>query len=162
MPVRLIDEAKLLLLEYLKNTSKNGVPMVKGVETPFNIKITDEILLRGYIDRIDITDDGIFKIVDYKTTKNVKYLDAFQLLVYGLWLKKQYPEIDRFKASYVLLRHGSKTKDYEFNIEDLKKAEKDIIGYANKIKSEDQWTTIPTALCNWCDFKNICPAQQAW
>lgn len=156
------DEAKSLLMDYLKVMVSNGMPLVKGVETPFNFKITDQILLRGFIDRLDLSKDGKFHIVDYKTTKNTKYLDPFQLLIYGLWLKNQYPDMEKFKASYVLLRHSSKTKDYEFNSEDLKKAEKEIISYANKIKVEDQWMPVPTALCNWCDFKNICPAHSAW
>jgi len=156
------DEAKALLLDYLKAISANGMPLVKGVETPFNFKINDEILIRGFIDRLDISKDGKFRIIDYKTTKNVKYLDPFQLLIYGLWLKHEYPDLEKFRASYVLLRHGSKTKDYEFNMEDLKKAEKEILGYASKLKVENQWVPVPTALCNWCDFKNICPAQQAW
>ena len=111
---------------------------------------------------MDISKDGTFRIIDYKTTKNAKYLDSFQLLIYGLWLKHQYPDLEKFRAAYILLRHDSKTKDYEFNIEDLKKAEKDIISYAGKIKTENQWVPIPTALCNWCDFKDICPAHSAW
>lgn len=162
IPPNLKDEAKELLLNYLKIVSTKGMPLVKGVETPFNFKVNDEILIRGFIDRLDVSKDGIFRILDYKTTKNVKYLDTFQLLIYGLWLKNEYPDLEKFRASYVLLRHNSKTKDYEFNLEDLKKVEKEIISYAGKIKTENQWVPIPTALCNWCDFKEICPAHSAW
>lgn len=155
------DEAKQLLLDYLKNVIENSMPLVKGVEIPFNFKINDNILIRGFIDRLDILKDGTFRIIDYKTTKNVKYLEPFQLLIYGLWLKEEYKDLDKFKASYILLRHGSKMKDYEFNLEDLKKVEKEIISYANKIKTENQWVPVPSGLCNYCDFKAVCPAH-AW
>ena len=106
--------------------------------------------------------DGRFHIIDYKTTKNAQYLDEFQLLVYGLWLKREYPDIKEFRGSYVLLRHGSKLKSYDFNAEDVDQIEKDLISYASKIREEDTWTPVPHRLCNWCDFKSICPAQKTW
>ncbi len=153
-------DAKDMLMDYLQFVKNNGMPLVKGVETPFEFNITEDIVIRGFIDRIDVMKDGRFRIVDYKTTKNVKYLDAFQLSVYGLWLQREYPNIDSFTGSYVLLRHGSKFKDYDFNIEDVEKTKKELIEYATNIREENEWTPIPTILCNWCDFKEICPAQQ--
>jgi RecB family exonuclease len=158
----LVSEAKDMLAEYLKVVQKQGMPLVKGVEQSFTFNLTETVLMRGFIDRIDVLKDGRFRIIDYKTTKNDKYLDDFQLLIYGLWLKKDHPDIKSFKGAYVLLRHGCKMKEYEFNIEDINKIEKKLISYSEKIKTENQWTPIPTALCNWCDFKDICPAQSAW
>jgi len=158
----LLLEAKELLTDYLAMLKKNGLPNVKGVETSFNFNITDRILVRGFLDRLDVMKDGRFHILDYKTTKNVQYLDEFQLLVYGLWLKREYPDIKSFRGSYLLLRHESKLKSYDFTIEDVEKIEKELISYAERIRDDDVWTPIPTRLCNWCDFKDICPAQKAW
>lgn len=158
-----LQEAKDLLTNYLKNIDKTGMPIVKGVETSFKFNITDDILIRGYLDRVDVMKDGRFHIVDYKTTKNEKYLEPFQLLIYGLWLKREYPHIDSFKASYLLLRHDSKLKSYDFNLVDIKNCENEIIKYANKINTnikDNIWKPIPTYLCNWCDFQNICPTQK--
>lgn len=158
----LVAEAKELITTYLLSMKQNGMPNVKGVEKFFSFNLTKNILIRGYLDRLDISKDGKFHIIDYKTTKNVKYLDDFQLLIYGLWLQREYPETDSFKGSYVLLRHGSKLKSYDFNKEDIERVRKELISYADTIRKEDEWTPIPTILCNWCDFKSICPAQQAW
>ena len=162
MPEKMLVEAKELIKDYLVFVSSNGMPNVKGVEKKFNIKITDDILIRGFLDRVDLDEDGQYHIVDYKTTKNVQYLDPFQLLIYGIWLKDQYKDIDRFKGSYVLLRHKSAPKPYEFNLEDLEECKKKIIGFASKIRTcgeEDKWTPLPSRLCQWCDFMNICPTQ---
>jgi len=161
----ILAEAKDLVKNYLQNVSKNGMPMVKGVETSFNFNIREDLKIRGFLDRVDILKDGRFHIVDYKTTKNVKYLEPFQLLIYGMWLKNEYPDMDNFKASYILLRHDSKLKSYEFNSEDIEKCKKKVISYADKINGSvknDIWTPIPGPLCNWCDFKSICPTQQGW
>jgi len=158
----ILQEAKDLLNDYLKNINKIGMPVVKGVETSFKFNITDDIIIRGFLDRVDVMKDGRFHIVDYKTTKNAKYLKPFQLLIYGLWLKRTYPHIDSFKASYLLLRHDSKLKSYDFNLADIKKCENDILTFAEKINTsikDDIWTPIPTILCNWCDFQDICPTQ---
>lgn len=159
---KIIAEAKDLLKDYLKSVQATGMPVVKGVETSFNLKLGKDILLRGFLDRLDIMKDTRFRIIDYKTTKNVKYLDEFQLLVYGLWLKNEHPDIKSFRGSYVLLRHGSKMKEFDFNMEDVGKLEKKLLDYASKINGEEEWPPIPTPLCNWCDFKGICPSQQGW
>ena len=156
----MLQDAKNMLTQYLQLMKNNGIPIVKGVETSFNFNIKEDVLIRGFVDRVDLMDDGRYKIVDYKTTKNEKYLDEFQLLIYGLWLRKNHPDIKSFKGAYILLRHCSKMKEYEFNMEDVDKIEKKIISYADAIRKEDTWMPIPTGLCNWCDFKNICPAQK--
>lgn len=158
----LILDAKEMLAEYLKSVKENGMPVVKGCETSFDFKLAEDIMVRGFVDRIDILKDKKFRIIDYKTTKNDKYLEPFQLSVYGLWLKEQHPDIKSFKGAYVLLRHGSKLKEYDFNLEDIETARKDLIAYAKKIKEENTWTPIPTKLCNYCDFKDICQVQQSW
>lgn len=161
----ILVEAKSLVKKYLKYVSKNGMPLVKGVETSFNFNLEKDLIVRGFLDRIDIMKDGRFHIVDYKTTRNTKYLEPFQLLTYGLWLQNKYQNIDSFKASYVLLRHNSKLKSYEFNFEDINKCKKKIIEYAKNIRTsvnEDSWAPIPSPLCNWCDFQHICPTQQGW
>ena len=156
----LVAEAKQMMTDYLKMISSNGMPKVKSCEQDFDFKIADSIMVRGYIDRIDIVKDDKFRIMDYKTTKNAQYLDPFQLLVYGIWLKKTYPDVKDFIGAYVLLRHQSKLKEYSFNLIDIEAAEKKLIDYANTIRAENAWITIPSKLCNFCDFKDICPAQK--
>lgn len=165
MSNELVAEAKQLVGQYLSSLTVGNMPHVKGVETEFRFNIAEDILIRGFLDRLDILNSGMFHILDYKTTKNTRYLDEFQLLLYGLWLKHEYPDVNEFKASYVLLRHKSKLKSYIFNTEDIDKVRKKVVDYANKINNsikEDIWTPIPTKLCSYCDFKEICPTQQGW
>ncbi len=40
-------------------------------------------------------------------------------------------------------------------LEDLKK---EIISIINKIESEEEFSYTKSILCNWCEFKPICPA----
>jgi len=158
----LVLEAKQMMFDYLKMISVDGMPNVKSCEKDFDFNITESIRVRGFIDRIDVLKNGSFRIMDYKTTKSVQYLDSFQLLVYGVWLKKEFPDIKDFSGAYVLLRHKSKLKEYSFNLVDIEEAEKKLISYANSIKTENTWVTVPGKLCNFCDFKDVCPAQKNW
>lgn len=159
----MLSEAYVLLNDYLSTIIQNGMPNVIGTEVPFDIQLDDKITVRGYIDRIDKIGDR-FKIIDYKTTKNVKYLEPFQLSIYGLWLKKEHPEIEAFDAAYVLLRHKSKEKSYSFNLKDLGATNKKLVSYASQIQDEQTWGMNPGPLCKFCDFQSICPSQNkpAW
>ena len=154
----MLQEAKDLLTDYLISLKKTGLTNVKGVETSFNFHISENILIRGFLDRVDLMKDNRYHIVDYKTSKNDKYLDPFQLQIYGLWLKTEHPEVESFKGSYVLLRQKSRLKSYDFNMDDVERVRRELVQYAEKIRYDDVWTPIPTILCNWCDFQDICPA----
>lgn len=150
-----LEDAKGMIQEYLFSMEKRGMPNTLFVEEPFKINV-QRYVLRGFIDRIDVDPDGLFHIVDYKTTKNEKYLDDFQLLVYGMALKNKYPDMDRFRGSYVLLRKGSKLITNEYSMHDVYKCEKKIIDFGTRIEQEQKWEKRPSPLCNWCDFYDTC------
>lgn len=150
-----LRDAQSLLREYLAKVSKAKMPNVQGIEIPFEFELDKDLIIRGFIDRLDLVKDR-YKIVDYKTTKNTKYLEPFQLNIYGLWLIKEHPEVKTFDGSYILLRHKSTTKDYTINMADLNKTKRDLIGYADRINQEQDWKTAPSILCRWCDFNDIC------
>jgi RecB family exonuclease len=150
-----LDAAKDMLQEYLYSVEKNGMPNTLSVEDNFVLNVGNYVL-RGFIDRLDVDKDGIFHIVDYKTTKNEKYLDDFQLLVYGMAIKNKYPDMDRFRGSYVLLKKGSKMITTDFNLSDIVKCEKKILEFGKNIEEEKKWEKTPTQLCNWCDFYDTC------
>jgi ATP-dependent helicase/nuclease subunit B len=161
LPQGILSEAFSLITDYLTMIADKGMPDVAGVEIPFEFNLTDDITIRGFIDRLDRV-DGKYKLSDYKTTKNAKYLDPFQLSMYGLWLRKEHPEVTEFEAAYILLRHKSKEKSYTLNSKDLDRTEKELITYATDIKNEVEWPTAPSPLCKYCDFNELCPETNGW
>jgi RecB family exonuclease len=165
MKHELIKEAHFLLIDYLKFLANEGVPKVKRVEKSFTLEMEKGLIVRGILDRLDIANDGKFHIIDYKTNKNPKYLEPFQLLIYGLWLEKKYPNIDAFDGSYVLLRHGSKYKTYNFNRQDIVKCKRKIVVFSHNIKNNmnsGDWKPNPSILCKWCDYSKTCIVNKEW
>lgn len=150
-------EARDLLLKYLQKMETDGIcSKIISLEEDFNISLTDEYSIMGFVDRVDVDEDGIYHIKDYKTNKNMKYMEPFQLRVYGVYLLNKYPDIDRFRGSYVMMRFDGSYVSYDFNKEDVEKCKKELIKYASRIMEEGRWIPKPSKLCDWCDFKDTC------
>ena len=123
----------------------------------------EEILLHGYVDRLDIAPTGEVRIVDYKTGKAPKpgweEKALFQLRFYGLlWWRKEGTLPKLLQLLYLGDKQVIKESPTESSlIAAEKNALKIGIAIGNSIK-DDIWPTNPTKLCNWCSFKDICPA----
>jgi len=154
-----LDELKQVVQAYLNKVFIEGLPPVIHNELEFQFKI-DEFTVRGFMDRIDKYDNGVYHVVDYKTSKNPNYLDDFQLALYALALKEKYEDVKSFRGSYVLLKHKSKYLDFDLSEKVLDKARNKVIKIGKDINTEEDWIKKPTKLCNWCDYKSIC--QDDW
>lgn len=150
-------KAKQMLRDYLDVIRNTGLPEVLFNEKSFNIYLTENLLVRGFIDRIDRDENRGFHIIDYKTGKS-KYLDDFQLLIYGLHLLQENPNMQHVKASYIVLPENCKFLSFTFSRTDLDRVKNDIIKVADEIRNDQTWEPNPQFLCSYCDFENICPA----
>jgi RecB family exonuclease len=162
MTLEMKKECWDILNNYLKIISNkkvnNSFINVIACEKGFEYNIENKIILNGSIDRIQLDDDNIIHIADYKTTKNKKYLkdDFFQLLTYAYIILMEDPSIDKIRASYILLRHDFEYITTEFIKSELIKVKDLYIDYANKILSEKEFKSNPTNLCKFCDYINVC------
>ena len=145
-----------IMQDYLDGIRKDGLPPVVGIEEPFSFNLDEHTLVRGFIDRVDFVEPGVYRVVDYKTSKDGKYLSGFQLLVYAEALRRKYPDLKKVLGSYMLLKHKCKTIDFEFSLDDIRNCETKMIKKASSIKIEDVWVKKPTPLCGFCDYKSIC------
>ena len=147
---------KDLMQEYLDILKRDGMPNVIKNELAYSLDLGDGAIIRGYIDRIDLIGDGVYKVIDYKTSKSPKYLNDFQLLVYSNAVKQLYPDAKKIVGSYMLLKHGFKEKEYDFSESDLTLCMDDVMKNLDNIRIEKNWAKNPTRLCDWCDYKDLC------
>lgn len=153
-------KAKEMLKTYLDKLNENGLPNVVATEQKFSIMLDENTLIRGFIDRIDDDDAQNYKyhLLDYKTGKS-SYLDEFQLLVYGLYLKDKFPDLERFKGSYQMLSEDCKYyMPSVFTVTDLERTKEKILNIANEIRNDQTWEPKPQFLCKYCDYNKLCPS----
>lgn len=160
---KIVREAQVLLLDYLEKIEKEGLGAeVLEIEKSFELKLSDKFKVRGYIDRIDRDADGVIHIKDYKTNKNMKYMEPFQLQVYGIPVFKMYPDVKQYRASYIMMRFKGLHISYDFNKEDVVKAKTKLLEQGQYILEEEVWRPKPSRLCDWCDFRSICVEFNRW
>tara|TARA_Y100001958_G_C21245097_1_gene574575 strand:- start:4702 stop:5472 length:771 start_codon:yes stop_codon:yes gene_type:complete len=162
-PKGMVPGIKLLkdiMQTYLDKIRDEGMPEVVGIETSYLFKINENASIRGYIDRIDRISDGVYRVVDYKTSKSEKYLTNFQLLVYAEAVKRMFSDVKRIEASYMMLKHDCREVVWSFTDIDYKDCNKKLEKRSFEIINEKKWIKKPSMLCQWCDFKSIC--QDSW
>lgn len=150
------QEAKEMLANYLAKLVNDPNYEVISLEEKFQFSLNNKLDFMGFVDRLDKDSDGLYHIKDYKTNKSLNYMKPFQLNAYGLWLIKKYPEVERYRGSYIMMRFNGKLMPYDFTKEDVEKVKKSLIESGERILEEERWITKPSKLCDWCDFKETC------
>lgn len=158
-----VTEAKQICTIFLQNLAKETEgPTILEVEKQFYIDINGQVLLNGYIDRVQIDSDGVLHVSDYKTSKDKKYLkkDFFQLLTYAFVMYLEDPSLKKIRTSYIMLKHNFDPIIKEFSVEEIKSIENVFLDYAEKIHNEKLFRPSPTPLCKYCSFLDVCDAGQ--
>jgi ATP-dependent helicase/DNAse subunit B len=152
-----VKEAQEMIDEYKEILEEDGLPNVIAVEKDFYISLNGKVMLNGFIDRVQIDKDGMIHVVDYKTTKDPKYLkDFFQLMTYCYALCLEDPSIKKFRASFILLRHSFDHITQEFTREEVISVAEKFLKYAVNIEDEKLWRPNPQFLCKYCDYLDHC------
>jgi RecB family exonuclease len=160
-----VKEAKDLLLNYLRKIEDKGiVSNICEIEKNFVLHLGEcdvfgkqvSVEIQGFIDRLDKDPDGTWHIKDYKTSKSIKHMKPFQLMTYGIPLLYLNPDVDKFKGSYIMMRHEGMLLSYDFNREDVEKIKRELVEKAQIILTDQKWLQNPSPLCDWCDFKQLC------
>jgi RecB family exonuclease len=152
-----LKEAYEIMVDYLKLLSEN-VPNVISVEKKIWMPIDNEFILYGFIDRIQTDSDGIIHVVDYKTTKDERYLvDRTQLLLYAYTLYSEDQTLTKVRSSYILLKHKMKSLVKEHKINELVECKDYLVKLWLTIKEDKLYRGTPhQSKCRMCDFSTYC------
>jgi len=144
-----------------------SIPNVVRVEAPFVFKLEeDNILVRGFIDRIDQIDEKTLGVIDYKTSSKPAYLKSFQLATYSVATKKNYPGM-QVKVAYQLIRHNFEKQEHliseadELNVlRTFKEVAKEIRAL-KLLKPNEVWEASPSKLCDYCPYRVRCETDRS-
>jgi putative RecB family exonuclease len=157
-----MDRAESLITTYftLENPA-NFDPTFR--ELHLERDLSDEVYLHGYVDRLDVAPTGEVRIVDYKTGKSPKpgweEKALFQLRVYALLYWRNEGVIP--KLLQLIYLGDSRVVKSEPTEAQLVATERILGNIADEILTAietDHFPTKKSRLCDWCSFKEICPA----
>lgn len=124
--------------------------------------LDSKLLLRGFVDRIDVAADGRIRVVDYKTGRapgeafEAKAL--FQMRFYALVLWRTRGVVPAM-LQLVYLGNGEILR-YEPDEDDLLATERKVEAIWRAIeecRTTQDWQPNRSALCSWCSYKAHCP-----
>jgi len=149
------------ITDYYKRFHPFNQSKTIGLEQRVIVKLNNEKLkMQGYIDRLTSSKDGKYEIHDYKTSGRLPTNDDMkkdrQLALYSIAIRDDYQDVKEIKLIWHFLKFDKdivvqKTQE---ELEELKKNTSTLI---KKVGLAKEYKAKISALCNWCEFKGICP-----
>ncbi|MGO4257043.1 RecB family exonuclease [Marmoricola sp. RAF53] len=124
--------------------------------------LDSRLLLRGYVDRVDVAADGAIRIADYKTSRapaaGFEARALFQMRFYALVLWRTRGVVP---AVLRLLYLGDgQIVEYAPDEQDLRATERQLEALWAAIalaRETGDWQPHRSPLCGWCSFQALCP-----
>jgi putative RecB family exonuclease len=124
--------------------------------------IDDQLLLRGYIDRLDVSPGGELRVVDYKSggapREAFEARALFQLKFYALVLWRTRGVVPRVLR--LLYLKDAEVCDFAPDAEDLTRFERTLMALWQAIEratAARDFRPQPSRLCAWCSHQARCP-----
>jgi putative RecB family exonuclease len=132
-------------------------------ETLIEAVLDDNLLIRGYVDRLDVSPAGDLRVVDYKTggapREAFEARALFQLKFYALVLWRTRGVVPRVLRLVYL--KDREVCDYTPDAQELERFERTIVALWKAIEQAAvarEFQPKPSKLCGWCSHQALCPA----
>lgn len=124
--------------------------------------LESKLLLRGFVDRVDIAPNGAIRVVDYKTgaapREQHEARALFQLKFYALVLWRERGVVPAL-LRLIYLGNGEMLS-YAPDEQDLLATERQVLALWEAIGEAHRtgdWQPSRSSACRWCSFRSICP-----
>ncbi len=125
--------------------------------------LDSKLLLRGFVDRIDVAADGALRVVDYKTGSSpgvgFEAKALFQMRFYALVIWRTRGVVPAL-LQLIYLGDGQ-VLSYRPDEQDLRATERLVEALWHAIedaRASREWLPSPSASCRWCSYQEHCPA----
>lgn len=146
---------------YIKNQpfQENTIDIEKKISLIIDKEKNHKLI--GYIDRlVHDKEKDIYEIHDYKTANNLPTKEKIdndrQLAIYSLAIKELFGMEKKVCLTWHYLAHNKKICSERTN-EQLQNLKQEIKKLIEKIEQTKEFPGIVTKLCDWCEYKPICP-----
>jgi len=130
-------------------------------EIIINLDEEGKYRIRGFIDRLVYNlKTNSYEVHDYKTSNSIPSQEKIdsdrQLALYSIAIKNLFGEDKDVLLVWHFLAYNQRVYSKRTN-EKLKELKKEIIETIDRIESAKEFPPYVSKLCNWCEYKNICP-----
>jgi putative RecB family exonuclease len=152
------EHAREIIARFHRRVETEGFQLPAAVEAWFELSFPDDVVVIGAIDRIDVDPDGALHVIDYKTNRKAKtrrqVASSLQLAIYALATRELYGQPPASVAlDFVVPGVRVSVPLEELDLDGVARRVADA---ARRIRARED-TPTPNRLCDWCDFKPICP-----
>lgn len=157
--MRAYAHARDVVTAFHARVSAEGFRLPAATEAWFELPVGDDIVVVGAIDRVDVDADGALHVVDYKTNRRARSRSqvrgSLQLAIYALATRELYGRLPETVAlDFVVPGVRVAVPVAELDLEAVPER---LVAVAARIRAGED-TPTPNRLCDWCDFRAICPA----
>lgn len=159
---RFLTEARALVARYFALEDPTGFTP-QACELRVETELDDGLRLRGFVDRIDISPQGLVRVVDYKTGRAPRETGEaaalFQLKFYALMVLCTRGVVPaRLRLLYLA---DGQVLDYTPDGDELRRFEGTVRALWAAVRTATDardFRPNPGPLCRWCDHRVRCPA----
>jgi putative RecB family exonuclease len=134
-----------------------------GREQLVEVTLPDGLLLRGYVDRLDVAPNGALRVVDYKTgsmpREAFEAKALFQMKFYALVLWRTRGVVaSQLKLLYLGDGDALTYAPDEGELVRFERTLQAIWAAIERAVSTGDFRPSPSRLCGWCDHQAVCPS----
>lgn len=167
-PGHYFELGKRCIADYYRHYYPFNHGRTLGLEERIELKLKDGDrvhTVQGYMDRLTwVPETETYEIHDYKTGNTVptqEEADADrQLALYHLGILQRWPGAKNVRLIWHYLVADKEIVSTR-KPEDLQALERDVVESIRRVEAEQtigKWDIRTSRLCDWCEFKPICPA----
>jgi putative RecB family exonuclease len=153
---------KFLIDYYIQHKPFDDNTLYVEKEIFINLDEEGKYTLRGFIDRLTYNlKTGEYEVHDYKTSDSAPSKEKIdtdkQLSIYSIAVKKLFGKDKEVLLIWHYLAYNRIIHSRRTN-EELEKLKTQIIELIDKIESETKFPAYISKLCDWCEYRRMCPA----
>lgn len=157
-----LESLELLANYFLVEDPKSFDPVDRELDMTEDL---DSVTMRGILDRMEENENGDLVIVDYKTGKAPPERYAlpafFALKIYALLIRKRTGRTPvELRLLYLNGPDLYRLETNEVQLNAMEKQVKALWAAIERAIEKDQFPPRTSRLCDYCSFKDICPAWQ--
>ncbi len=161
-PMNYRDTGEKCIREYYVRYQPFNDGKTLGLEQMIAIDI-EGYKLKGFIDRLSSSSDGIYEIHDYKTSQYLPLQAHFdsdrQLALYQIGVQDMFGDAGKVELIWHYLVYDREIRSRR-RPHDLMKLKSDIVKLIETIEraeKEYDFQAVESGLCGWCEYQALCP-----